>query len=112
MADGSQVSQNTGYECELTAGRVEGAEGLNGAVDGSLTGAIRLGSGADGSASLARFEALRDGSKEWRWRLSRRNGDIIAISGEGYPRQLIAEKGLSSVIENAAEAEITETPTN
>lgn len=173
MADGSQVSLDTGYESELTAGRVEFAEVLNGVVDGILTGTIRLGSGgdavsvnvpdelslevefedeedglslelvlewpapdddstapsfedgpggsaeeptlvsaADGTASPARFEVFRDGGGEWRWRLRHRNGEIIASSGEGYTRKHNAQKGLRSVIENASEAEITETPTN
>lgn len=112
MADTAQASLDTDYESELTAGRVEVAEVLNGVVDGILTGAIRPGSGVDGSASLGRVEAFRDRGEEWRWRLPHRNGDLTVISGEGYTRKHTAEKGLRRVIENASEAEIPETPTN
>lgn len=169
MADSTEASIAPPYEFELTAGREEIAEVLNGVIDGVLAGAIRLGSGedavsvsipddlaleiefedeagelslelelewpasgedatdpstedqpreaaeeptlvssADGSASLARFEVFRDRGEEWRWRLRHRNGNIIAISGEGYPRKHNAQKGLGSVIENSSAAEITE----
>lgn len=72
----------------------------------------RLVSAADGSESLARFEVFRDRGEEWRWRLRHRNGNVIAISGEGYTRKHNAQKGIRSVIENSSEAEITEKPTN
>lgn len=168
MADGTDVSTAAQYDFELTAGREEIADLLNGVVDGVLAGAIRLGSGADavsvgvpddlsleieledeedelslelelewpapaegsiepsiedrpgaseeprlvsaadGSASLARFEVFHDRDEEWRWRLRHRNGNIIAISGGGYTRKHNAQKGLRSVIENSADAEITE----
>ena len=62
----------------------------------------------DSSESLARFEVFRDKGDEWRWRLRHRNGNIIAISGEGYTRKQNAEKGLRSVVQNAPEADITE----
>lgn len=79
--------------------------------EGASEGPTLVGA-ADGSASLARFEVFRDRGDEWRWRLRHRNGNIIAISGEGYTRKHNAEKGLRSVIENSAEAELTETRTD
>lgn len=71
-----------------------------------------LASAADGSASLARFEVFRDRGDEWRWRLRHRNGNIIAISGEGYTRKHNAQKGLRSVVKNADDAEILEPSTD
>lgn len=173
MADRTEVSTAAQYDFELTAGREEIAAVLNGVVDGVLTGAIRLGSGADavsvgvpedlsleieledeedelslelelewpapaegstdpsienrpggaseepplvsaadGSESLARFEVFRDRDEEWRWRLRHRNGNVIAISGEGYTRKHNAQKGLRSVVENSSAAEITEPSTD
>lgn len=178
MSDNIGESTAFEYESELTAGREEIANVLEGVVDGLLTGAIRLGTGpdavsvsvpddlslevefeddgdesslelelewptpdeaaadpvienqsienqpeaaseepglvraADGSASLARFEVFRDSDTEWRWRLRHRNGNIIAVSGEGYTRKHNAQKGLRSVVENSPDAEITETTTD
>jgi amphi-Trp domain-containing protein len=173
MADSTGVSIASQYEFELAAGREEIAEVLNGVVDGILTGAIRLGAGADavsvgvpddlsleiefedeedevslelelewpapdddstapsiedrpggaaeeptsvsaadGSEAMARFEVFRDRGEQWRWRLRHRNGDIIAVSGEGYTRKHNAQKGLRSVKENSPAAETTEKPTN
>lgn len=64
---------------------------------------------ADGeSQSSARFEIFQDQSKEWRWRLRHRNGDIIAASGEGYTQKHNAKKGLRSVVKNSPDAGITE----
>ena len=65
-------------------------------------------SAADASAVLARFEVFRDRGDEWRWRLRHRNGNVIAISGEGYTRKHDAKKGLQSVVRNAPDAEITD----
>lgn len=67
---------------------------------------------ADGSASLARFDGFRDRGEEWRRHLRHRNGNIIAIIGEGSSRKHNARNGLRSVIENSAEAEIMGTHTN
>ncbi len=33
----------------------------------------------------------------WRWRISARNGDILADSGQGYSRRIDALKGASKV---------------
>lgn len=45
MSDGSNLSLDTGYESELTAGREEIASVLTGVTDGVLDGTIELGSG-------------------------------------------------------------------
>lgn len=47
MADGSPVSQTTGYESELTADREGIAAALSGVTDGLLAGTIQLGTGDD-----------------------------------------------------------------
>lgn len=60
----------------------------------------------------ARFEVFRDRGDKWRWRLRHRNGNIIATSGQGYTRKHNAWKGLRSVIQNAPQAELTETSTD
>lgn len=31
-----------------------------------------------------RFEHFRDSDNDWRWRLIHKNGNVIAVSGEGY----------------------------
>ena len=35
-----------------------------------------------------RFQIFRDKAGEWRWRLTAKNHEIIATSGEGYKRIL------------------------
>lgn len=173
VTNNTRVSGDTDYEYELTASREEIAAVLSGVVDGILTGAIRLGDGADAvsvgvsdtisleielesesdesslelelewpvpeedsaapsietrpgetdeepalvdtagtSQSVARFEIFRDRAEEWRWRLRHRNGNIIAVSGEGYTRKHNAKKGLRSVMANSAEAEMREESPN
>lgn len=173
MTDSERTSTASEYEYEMTAGREEIADVLEGVVDGILAGSIKLGtesdevsvdipddlsleiefedegdelslelelewaassdatstpsigepsadvpedpalaSAADGSESLARFEVFQDRGGEWRWRLRHRNGNIIAISGEGYTRKHNAQKGIRSVVENSPEAEITEASTD
>jgi len=67
---------------------------------------------ADSSQTLAGFEIFRDKGGEWRWRLRHRNGNIIAISGEGYTRKHNAQKGLRSVMQNAPGATVTEDKEN
>lgn len=66
----------------------------------------------DDAQSLARFELFRDRAAEWRWRLRHRNGNIIAVSGEGYTQKHNAKKGLRSVIANSPKAEVGEEPTD
>jgi len=42
---------------------------------------------ADTLQSFARVEVYRDRGGEWRWRLRHRNGNVIAVGGEGYTRK-------------------------
>lgn len=41
-----------------------------------------------------KHEIYKDARKEWRWRITARNGDIIAASCEGYKNKVDAEKNL------------------
>ena len=54
----------------------------------------------------ATFELHKDRAGEYRWRLGRQNGNIIADSGEGYTTKANAINGLDSVKENAPSAPI------
>jgi hypothetical protein len=40
-------------------------------------------------------------SQRWRWRLRQRNGNVLAISGEGYARPGAAEKIAAKVLGGA-----------
>ncbi len=46
---------------------------------------------------MSKLEYYKDKKKEWRWRVTARNGNIIADSGEGYKRKGGAMKGLKSL---------------
>lgn len=35
----------------------------------------------------ARFEVYQDEASEWRWRLKTRRGEIVAVSGQGFPNR-------------------------
>ena len=41
-----------------------------------------------------KHEIYKDAAKEWRWRITASNGDIIAASCEGYRNKVDAEKNL------------------
>jgi amphi-Trp domain-containing protein len=58
------------------------------------------------SDRASHFQLYRDRAGEWRWRLVHHNGNIIATSGEGYTSRQNAEKGMRSVMANAAGAEV------
>lgn len=60
---------------------------------------------AEAVESRSRFHLYRDRADEWRWRLVRHNGTIIATSGEGYSSRRNAEKEMQSMVKNAPEAE-------
>lgn len=50
------------------------------------------------------FSVYRDEAREWRWRLKHANGNIMAVSGEGYRRKsscLLAVKHLKNRMGNA-----------
>ncbi len=54
-----------------------------------------------------KFELYADKAGQFRFRLTARNGQIIAIS-EGYTTKSACENGIESVKKNAPEAEIVE----
>ncbi len=56
----------------------------------------------------ATFELFEDAEAKWRWRLVHDNGNIVADSGEGYTSKQNAERGIESVKENAADADVEE----
>ncbi|MFB6219453.1 MAG: YegP family protein [Halobacteriaceae archaeon] len=56
----------------------------------------------------AAFELYEDSAGKWRWRLRRRNGDILADSGEGYGSRSGARDGIDSVKRHAPGAETTD----
>lgn len=41
---------------------------------------------------MDRIEVFRDVRGEWRWRKVARNGEIVAVSGEGYTRKWSARR--------------------
>ena len=61
----------------------------------------------DGTAPNPRFEIYRDKAGEYRFRLTSRNGKIIAVS-EGYKTKASCENGIASVRKNAEDAAIEE----
>ena len=58
------------------------------------------------SDRTSHFQLYRDRASKWRWRLVHHNGNIIATSGEGYSSRQNAEKGMRSVMANAAGADV------
>jgi len=58
-------------------------------------------------ATNPKFELYRDKAGEYRFRLTARNGEIIAVS-EGYKAKASCENGIASVRKNAEGAEIVE----
>ena len=44
-----------------------------------------------------KFEVYLDAAQEWRWRLKARNGEIVAVSGEGFSSQRKAIEGTQVV---------------
>lgn len=59
-------------------------------------------------SSKAKFEIYSDNAGESRWRLVHDNGNIIADSGQGYDDKSGARQGISSVKQNAPDAEVGE----
>jgi len=51
--------------------------------------------------SKARFELFEDRAGKARWRLRHRNGNVIAVAGQGYSSRGKAQQGLHSVRRNA-----------
>lgn len=54
-----------------------------------------------------KFQMFIDRAGEFRFNLTARNGEIIAVS-EGYKTKASCDNGIESVKENAPEAEVTE----
>ena len=61
------------------------------------------------SLSNPKFTLFMDKGGEFRFRLTARNGKIIAVS-ESYSTKAACENGIASVQKNAPDAEITEDP--
>ena len=53
---------------------------------------------------MYKFEYYKDVSGDWRWRVSHQNGNILAISSEGYKNK----QDMLEVIANLTEALKTE----
>jgi len=53
-----------------------------------------------------KFTVYRDADKQWRWRLTARNGKILADSGEGYRRRIDCNTAIQSIRGGAAKATI------
>lgn len=49
---------------------------------------------------MYKFEYYKDSANEWRWRVSHQNGNIIAVSSEGYKNK----QDMLDIITNLAEA--------
>ncbi len=56
-----------------------------------------------------KFEFYDDDKKEHRWRLKAGNGQIVAVSSEGYKAKADAEKAVQHIKEAAPKAEVVET---
>ncbi|MGI9614579.1 MAG: YegP family protein [Acidimicrobiales bacterium] len=54
-----------------------------------------------------KFELYEDKAGKFRFRLKAGNGEIIAV-GEAYETKAGAQKGIDSVIRNAAEANVVD----
>jgi uncharacterized protein YegP (UPF0339 family) len=51
------------------------------------------------------FEIFEDEAGEWRWRLRASNGELVAVSEQGFSSKSGVVKGLDVVRHNAAAAE-------
>jgi len=60
------------------------------------------------TAKHPKFEVYADKSGEFRFRLKATNGEIIAVSDEGYKTIESCLNGVESTKKNAADAEVTE----
>jgi uncharacterized protein YegP (UPF0339 family) len=59
-------------------------------------------------ADTHKAEFYEDKKKEHRWRLKAKNGQIVAVSSEGYKTKADAEKGLESLTKGAKTAKVVE----
>src|SRR4051794_13899057 len=59
-------------------------------------------------AGTHKAEFYEDKRKEHRWRLKAKNGQIVAVSSEGYKTKADAEKGLEALTKGAKTAKVVE----
>ncbi|MHA6693854.1 YegP family protein [Homoserinimonas sp. A520] len=55
-----------------------------------------------------KFELYTDKGGEYRFRLKAGNGEVIALSSEGYSSKASAKNGIESIRKNAADASLVE----
>jgi len=55
-----------------------------------------------------KFELYTDKGGEYRFRLKAGNGEVIALSSEGYSSKASAKNGIESIKKNAADAPVVE----
>ncbi len=61
-----------------------------------------------GADEKMKFEVYEDAKKEYRWRLKSGNGQVVAVSSEGYKAKAEAERATAVVKAGAAKAEVVE----
>ena len=57
---------------------------------------------------MSKFEIYQDKRSEWRWRLKAGNGELVAISEEGFSSKSNVLKTIETVKRCAVEAETVE----
>jgi uncharacterized protein YegP (UPF0339 family) len=60
------------------------------------------------NAGTMKVEYFEDGKKEHRWRLKAKNGEIMAVSSEGYKNKSGAENGFELLKKGAKSAKIVD----
>ena len=55
-----------------------------------------------------RFEIYKDRAGEYRWRLRARNGELMAVSEEGFTRKSSCLNSVRRIQEDAASADVEE----
>jgi uncharacterized protein len=53
-----------------------------------------------------KIEIYKDTNNEWRWRLVARNGNTVAVSGEGYKRKASMMLALRRIGQQFSQSEI------
>jgi len=61
-----------------------------------------------GADEKLKFELYDDAKKEHRWRLKAANGQVVAVSSEGYRAKADAERAVAEIKAAAAKAEVVE----
>ena len=77
------------------------------AGEGERRGSGRLAS--HGVRSSEWLQYCQDNAGEWRWRFRAANGEIIAVSSEGYSSKWACQRSIELVKQNAADASVEET---